>query len=744
MKRILVGCIICLSLCVPCAFGQTFAVVVNSGNPLVFQQKTGVRAPVTASTVIVMGDSLILSAGSQVTLGLETNSRLTFKGPGVLALSGDSSAAYLSFDQGQVFLDRMEPTTFSVLTFWVKNYMFVPVGTAAAIKVMNSGLPAVAVIEGKVLMQSPTGESLEIASGNFGCVDQSGRIISGNLGKNAIAALEKWSGVKAEGISADVNSSSSLEAIDQEFTAIAAENPAAAASRSGKGGERTARPAEQPQAVDETGKAETAEKTETSAPSGSTSFELSAGAVTVDDQQWTRLVLGIDVPIWKFGVFFDIEAFFNQQGKFSNKGWNFKDDPVNALTRKIRYLRFGHEKDPLFVKVGGLSNVTLGFGFIVDRFSNMLHYPDQKLLGVQFYLNDLTPAGITLQLMGADLRELRTSYHGGFGAARLAIRPFKTLGYPVISNLAIGATYAYDRNVYAPARDWKTTESEQWVIDFQNAGFLNPTGIQLLQNHGINAFDILNQIAVENIAKSTRMPFGIYGGDIGLPLISNPLVSLDLYAQSGMRNDSIRGWGIGAPGVALKVWRLSASLEYRHTEGKFVPGFFGPYYLDERLIRDPAITTKKESLKDDTLNGVFGRLGFDIANVLVIDGAYQYLKGKTSADKDQRFEITGSIGKMILSKIPKINKFEVYLYKTNIGTDIVKYDSAGEPLLTYGNPTYDRFFEKTPFMYHGYRLGFEISPGATLICDTRFGYTRDVKGKLTSNNNVIVQTAFSF
>jgi hypothetical protein len=47
-------------------------------------------------------------------------------------------------------------------------------------------------------------------------------------------------------------------------------------------------------------------------------------------------------------------------------------------------------------------------------------------------------------------------------------------------------------------------------------------------------------------------------------------------------------------------------------------------------------------------------------------------------------------------------------------------------------------------MYHGYRLGFEISPGATLICDTRFGYTRDVKGKLTSNNNVIVQTAFSF
>ena len=69
----------------------------------------------------------------------------------MLAITGDSSAAYLSFDQGQVFLDRNDPTSFSVLTFWVKNDMFVPVGTAASIKVMNSGMPAVAVIEGKVL-----------------------------------------------------------------------------------------------------------------------------------------------------------------------------------------------------------------------------------------------------------------------------------------------------------------------------------------------------------------------------------------------------------------------------------------------------------------------------------------------------------------------------------------------------------------------------------------------------------------
>jgi hypothetical protein len=754
MKRIVSCAVFCLMSCSLSVAAQTFSVTMNSGNPLIFQAKAGGRSPVSSQTTAGMGDSLILSAGDQVTLGLETNSRLIFKGPGVLALTGDSSAAYLSFDQGQAFLDRVEPTTFSVLTFWVRNYMFVPVGTAAAIKVMSNLTPAVAVIEGKVLMQSPTGESLEIQTGNFGSIETSGRIVSGNLGKYSIAALEKWSGVKAERLYSDAKAASSLEVIDQEFTVIGDGAPAApATSRAAAGGAKTAVQAEQNQetaaaTTNDTGtksREETGEeKTAPSAPD-KTSFELSAGAVTVDDQQWTRLVLGIDVPIWKFGIFFDLETFFNQEGKLSNKGWNFRDDPVNSISRKIRYIRFGHEKDPLFIKVGGLSDVTLGYGFIVDRFTNMLHYPDQKLIGGQFYLNDVSPVGITLQLMGSDFLELRDNYRGGMGAARLAVRPLKTSGLPIISNLAIGATYSYDRNVYAPARDWKLSKEQRLVQSAYDRGVLpDPAVSDWLKSNGYNPDSLKKQIDSENVAKHKVSSFGIYGGDISLPIISTPLVSLDLYAQSGIRADSVRGWGFGAPGAALKVWRLSASIEYRHTEGRFVPGFFGPYYLDERLVRSPSIYSKAGSLKDDTLNGVFGRLGFDIANVIVVDGAYQYLVGKTDTDKDQRFEITGRVGSLIVNKIPKIKKLEAYLYKTNIGSDIVKYDTLGAPVIKNGSPTYDRFFERTPFLYYGYRLGFEISPGATLLCDTRFGYSRDSRGRLTSNNNVIVQTAFSF
>jgi hypothetical protein len=505
------------------------------------------------------------------------------------------------------------------------------------------------------------------------------------------------------------------------------------------------KPAEQPAPVADKPAEKPADKTP--APSSAEapekpSYELSAGSVTVNGQQWTRIAFGVDLPLWKFGVFFDLEAFLDQQGNFSNKGWDFKNDPYDAVMRKIRYVRFGHENDPLFVKVGGLSDVTIGHGFIVDHFTNMLHYPDQKLLGAQVYINDVTPIGLTVQAMSADLQEFRGKYDGGVGALRLAVKPLKMLSLPLLSNLSIGGTYAVDRNMYAPARDWQPSEDQRRAL--MDSMILTPAQKQQYRDSGLYNDSALSQIEKENAVKGLVKSFGIYGIDLNLPIITTSLLSLDLYAQSGMRDDSVPGWGFGAPGVALKLWRLNAQVEYRHTQGRFAPGFFDQYYLDERLTRSPTIETKAAMLQDDTLNGVFGALGFDIANVLVVNGSYQFMKGKTDEQKDQRFELTGNIGQAVLGRIPKIRKLEAYIYKTNVGSDIVKYDSTGTPVVTNGKFTYDGFFEKTPFMYYGYRVGFEISPGATLICDTRFGFTRDNSGALVPNNNVCVQTAFTF
>jgi len=252
----------------------------------------------------------------------------------------------------------------------------------------------------------------------------------------------------------------------------------------------------------------------------SPSWEIGAGVVTVNNEQWTRLAVGVDVPIWKFGIFFDLELFIDSEGKFSNKGWNFKDEPLEAITRKIRYIRFGHEQDPLFIKFGGLSSVTFGYGLIMDRFTNMLHYPDQKLLGLQFYLNDISPIGISLQTVLADFKELNDD--GGLAGVRLAVKPFKPSGTPIISGISIGGSYVRDFNQYSPARKWDVQRPKSVGLYDYLISLNVPVreALDTVRNTGLgdpieDEYKYYNELN----AKKDDDAYGLIGGDVGIPII---------------------------------------------------------------------------------------------------------------------------------------------------------------------------------------------------------------------------------
>jgi hypothetical protein len=313
----------------------------------------------------------------------------------------------------------------------------------------------------------------------------------------------------------------------------------------------------------------------------------------------------------------------------------------------------------------------------------------------------------------------------------MALRPFKMTGIPIVNGVTFGGSYAADLNQYAPARNWKIREPvsvKKLNVLLTIPGWDSSRAIDTITNawgEPNPRYENESYRREQHAAQATDQ-FGLIGADVGIPIITSQLLNLELYGQAGLRDDRKHGWGIGAPGVSLKVWRLWASLEYRHVEGAFQPGYFGTYYLDERLFRVPTVVTKEQRLVSDTLNGVFGRLGFDVGGILLVEGNYQYMIGKHEDHTDQRFEAIGSLGKVILDRIPKLNRAEVYFYKSRIGT------------------MNDGFFEKTPSMYFGYRVGFEIAAGASLIWDARHGYAYDAEGNLGSDNNISVQTALSF
>jgi len=719
---------------------------------------------------IEFGDTLSLGVNDQAELTLEKNSRLLMKGPLSAIVTNDNSVLRITLDDGQVLLDRKLPYEFSSIQITTRGgYVFQPLGTAAAVKTSKTSYPATAVLRGKMKMQAPTGESVIVDKGNSGSIDKNGNLVTEKLSPEAENALRSWGNISDI---EDVQSAPATQvaaepvATPDPMKQDAAPTPQAVQSVNQTVSEPVKKEESKPDITQSQTKNTTPSSMQQDAPAEGGNieskaddnadkkeikegeepqkpqWEISAGTATVDNKQWTRVAVGVDVPIWKFGVFFDVELFIDDKGKFSDKGWNFNDDWLDAISRKIRYIRFGHENDPLFIKVGGLSNVTLGYGFLMDRFTNMLHYPDDKQLGFQFYLNKVTPIGLTLQTVVADFKDFEND--GGVVGARLALTPLKSTSIPLVNKLTFGGSYVVDINQYAPARKWEI-EMPRSLRAYRYLRSLNVdsatavdssrsfTGSDPVSDSVIYASDVT--------AKSATDQFGLFGGDVGLPLITTNLLSLDVYGQAGIREDSEHGWGFGAPGVSLKVWKLWANVEYRHVEGKFTPGYFGSYYLDERILRKPVITTKEMRLYDDKLNGVFGKLGFDIAGVLVIDGVYQYMVGTEDKNHtDQRFEAVAAVGDLIVKKLPKLSKAEMYIQKANIGSTPVKYDSISRSI------TYDKFFEKTPSLYWGYRVGFAITEGAALIFDTRYGYKCDGSNPFTfvPYNNISIQTAITF
>jgi len=207
--------------------------------------------------------------------------------------------------------------------------------------------------------------------------------------------------------------------------------------------------------------------------------------------------------------------------------------------------------------------------------------------------------------------------------------------------------------------------------------------------------------------------------------------------------DKVTGWGIGAPGVAVRVWKLNGSVEYRIVEGNFTPGYFDTYYLNERYSRD-RMQSKDEYIDSVSVQGIFGRVSMDVFGVLTLSGAGQYMMGANQ--RYRSYETTASIGETIMSRIPKINLAEVYIRNANIGL-YDKYDKKGNPVYIKNSdpkvPDTAWLFDRSPGMYWGYRTGFEITSGASLIWDYRYGWKVE-NGKLVSDNHMLLQTALRF
>ncbi len=512
-------------------------------------------------------------------------------------------------------------------------------------------------------------------------------------------------------------------------------------------------------------------------------YSASMGSVTVQDRQLYRLSLRPEIPFGKLAVAFDIELFIGEDGDFQSRGWSFDTaaETFDTFLRKIYYVRYGRPGDPVFVRVGALDRVTLGYGLIMDRYRNTLQYPGVKNTGVRFQLEGLGGGSFGVEGLVSNLQDLEE------GGALVGLRVFNR----PMPRLEVGLTYVVDLDQYAGlldrdgdgfpddvdafpededlaldndgdgvSDDFDADDDNDGVIDIDSDSGLPPDVIDGLAALEGDAFRVDRDVRRRTPFDKNRVgsdPFGILGLDAGYNVLDDDRLNLTIYGQMAVMiddddelspasadsqgvapgNRKAEGFGVMAPGLWAKVGPFDGRLEYRFFQDDFEAGYFDNLYDVDRARLD--VATGRAQPKDaslgrgESLNGVYGRLVTDLFGLARGAADYQHMVG---ADEPLRqLHAEADLSPQLLTMVPRLKRASAYYQKNNIGN---RLDVDGTP------DSEDGFFESTEDTFYGYDVGFEMAGGVAVVWDTRFLFVRAADGRLDRRKVMSIETVFSF
>ena len=217
------------------------------------------------------------------------------------------------------------------------------------------------------------------------------------------------------------------------------------------------------------------------------------GYMKFAEVDYIGLRISPDISFLKFGIGLDIPVMFNINT------WDLYTNEFNGgvgALRLISYARWGIKKsDPVFIKFGELSNVNLGYGILINNYSNSISY-DQRKFGLSFDI--LIKKVIGIEGIYSDFNFVSLNLLG----IRPYIKPFGATKIKILKNLDIGLSYVTDHdNTYKPLS----------TNDYERNMFVK---------EGIHAF----------------------AGDIGIHLINKPAFNFKIFAQYGglLKSDTLK------------------------------------------------------------------------------------------------------------------------------------------------------------------------------------------------------------
>jgi hypothetical protein len=252
-------------------------------------------------------------------------------------------------------------------------------------------------------------------------------------------------------------------------------------------------------------------------------------------QTWTRLGFQPDFSFGKIGIGLDLTIHFMLYPADSNAAVQIydgdwepqgKQNILDVYLPKIMYVRYGTKgSDPFFAKAGSIGDLSLGDGFIMSDYSNMLFLPQQRIfgldVGVDGSLFDFPYVG--LEVLTGNLARLDVD--GG----RVFARPLVGTTVPILKNMQVGFTA---------------------VADF-SPGLYDQTS-------------------------SPAATVKAYGGDIMVPILDGKEFPLDAFTDIAVDPNNTTGWMIGGEGRLIGIFTYEAQL--RILQDGFIPSYFDANY----------------------------------------------------------------------------------------------------------------------------------------------------------------------
>jgi len=495
---------------------------------------------------------------------------------------------------------------------------------------------------------------------------------------------------------------------------------------------------------------------------------LGLGSVTIDNKIYNQIALRPELKMGKLGIALDIAFYIDEQGNIRKDEW----DEFSDYLDKFYYVRWAQQGDPFFAKLGAMDNVTLGYGILMNGYSNTTEYPQIRKVGVH--------TGMQIGNLGWEAFIANAKEMVGLVGSRVTYKPFVHI--PVI----LGGSMVMDVNQYKGMKDTDKDDVpdifdafpglEFELPDYFAAGAFDhqPGDILKGKNYtkdsdgdgipdkldydidgdgmtdhypldSLKEFDPYIAFAPEPFNASDQRK-GITGisFDAAYPALNLKLMKLFVYGQAGALvskkvtdyNTGTKftpGWGFAIPGVRMNLFKIAnLTLEYRRAGKNFLFGFWDRAYDYERVaIRIKPngslypFTKQEMKLMNAPSNGIFGAFDVNILNYVLLGSYYQHMF--TSGTEIKSFMATASISK---GKIPKLAEAMAF-YQRNNDEDPFRFNKPSENTIL------------------GYKIGFELGGGAVIYYVFQKTY-RDYDGdgsidpKTESVSITSIETGFNF